>query len=88
MTNITWKLLVELEPRLGEMLKRAKSVNGEDKHFCANAVWFDEFKPELCTLVGWDASGFDLRLHTERAYDIAYNKIYDVLPPCKDCLCL
>ena len=88
MTNITWGLLVKIEPRLGEMLKRAKAVKGDGEHFCANTVWYDDFKPELCTLVGWEASGTNPLLHTPQAYDLAYRKIYETLPDCRDCTCM
>lgn len=83
---MTWNEMVAVEPRLAGMLMEAKAVDGTDEHFCANRVWSDRFKPELVCLVGWTAK--DPRLSSSSCYDLAYQKIYNVLPYCKTCLCL
>ena len=83
---MTWKEIIKIEPALAALLKEAKKVDGRDKQFCANAVWYKNFKPRLVHLVGFDARNQEL--NSSEVYDIAYQKIYQVLPPCKECLCL
>jgi hypothetical protein len=92
---MTWREMVKLEPRLGALLREAQKVDGSDPHFCANDVWYGYeggcyagrgLKRQLCQLVGWYARRPELRGCD--CYDVAYMKIYDALPPCRDCLCL
>ena len=85
---MTFKELTEYEPELGRLLKFAKCVrdDGQTNYFCSNEIWYRLFKPQLSTLVGWECS--DPRLAGEDVYDIAYQTIYDVLPPCRDCGCM
>ena len=83
---MTWNEIIKIESSLAALLKEAKKVDGRDKHFCANKVWYSRFKPRLVYLVGFSARNLELR--SSQVYDIAYRKIYNVLPPCKECLCL
>lgn len=85
---MTFEELCQIEPRLLALYRRAQAVKDDKRKpsFCANRVWYTEFKPELCRLVGWEAENPALR--TEEAYDLAYDTIYDVLPPCRNCWCL
>jgi len=94
--SITWSLLCKLEPRLKELYKEIKQVK-DDKtknSFCANRVWYgwgnsgNGFKNRLHPLAGWEATGEDPRLHTRKAYDIAYKKLYNALPDCRNCICM
>lgn len=73
-----WNMISEVEPRLWQMYIRAVQVN--DNPVCANKIWFDEFKPELLGLVGWEATHPSLK--SEWAYDVAYQTIYAALPDC------
>ena len=84
---MTFEELCALEPRLRELYQRAKAVRDDRRKpsFCANSIWYRELKPELCRLVGWEASNPALR--TSEAYDLGYETIYEVLPPCRNCLC-
>ncbi len=86
-----WRELVAAEPRLAALLARAQRVDGSDPHFCTNAVWYgyeghEGIKPSLRRLVGWAADRVELR--TEAAYDVAYQVVYGVLPPCRACACI
>lgn len=85
---MTWEELTGLEPRLNRLFLEAQMVNGDEGQFCANHVWFHSFKPILVELVGWERGGPPVELMTEEAYDLAYDKIYNALPPCRDCGCL
>jgi hypothetical protein len=85
--RVTWQQLVRREPRLGELLRQARAVRAKGKHFCANAVWYAQFKPRLCRLVGW-ARRDEPILGTMEAYDVAHETVYEALPGCRDCLCL
>jgi hypothetical protein len=86
----TWHNISRLEPKLAELLKEAQAVTdpGGDPGFCANAVWYDRFKPQLTCLVGWFARCKHFLLTSPEAYDIAYDKIYEALPDCRGCCCL
>lgn len=61
-------------------------MDGRAEHFCANNVWYEHFKPRLFPLVGWECRNPEIR--TQEAWDLAYETIYEALPPCRDCLCL
>jgi hypothetical protein len=83
-----WERLIELEPRVAELLEEARRVKDPGgSSFCANQTWFDQFDKRLDKLVGWYADG-DPDLQTSEAYDVAFIKIYDVLPACRNCTCL
>ncbi len=86
----TWGELVRLEPRLRVLQRDVKAVDGSDPHFCANRVWYARggFKERLCCLVGWEAERDDPVLRSSEAYDVAYDRLYNLLPPCRDCWCL
>jgi hypothetical protein len=92
--DITWDELVAREPRLGALLAEAKAVSSRrNPHFCANEVWYGYaghrgIKPRLRHLVGWDAMSDDPDLHSCRAWDAAYQTIYDALPSCRACGCM
>lgn len=92
---ITWEQITEAEPRLLDLLKEAQGVKDKGgSYFCANDIWYRgnkehaSFKQRLFPLVGDEASkslpGF---MRTSKAWDIAYRKVYDVLPPCRNCIC-
>ncbi len=95
---MTWPELVAREPRLEQLLHEARAVRdpGEPDGFCANAVWYGwggnrGLKPRLRELVGWERPSYDPVLSEGVAYDVAYQTIYDALPPCRGgaaCKCL
>ena len=84
--NATFDDLCEIEPALRDLESQIREVDGGDAHLCANAVWSQVCKPALVGLVGWDARRPELR--TDAAHDTAYDHLYDLLPPCRDCRCL
>ena len=92
----TWGELVEAEPRLEALLQRARCIedDGTQPSFCANAYWYgwrpseNSFREFLIRLVGWEAESADPRLKTSAAYDAVYDKIYNALPDCRNCICL
>ena len=84
--KLTWNKLIKSEPQLLALYKEAKAVDGRAEHFCANNVWYEHFKPRLFPLVGWECRNPEIR--TQEAWDLAYETIYEALPPCRDCLCL
>lgn len=92
--GVTWDALVAAEPRLEQLLARARATrdDGSAPSFCANDVWYGHaghpgLKPVLARLVGWNAVGGDL-IRSEKAYDVAYETVYDALPDCRACWCL
>ena len=60
---------------------------------CANGPWYHSFKPRLTALVGWGrpgrpAAGELAVLWSAEAYDMAYDALYPMFPPCRGCACL
>ena len=93
--GLAWEVLVELEPRLAALYQRAGAIkdNKRRRSFCANAVWYGRggrpgLKERLCRLVGWSVRRRGAKLAPSLAYDICYQRIYDVLPPCRNCCCI
>lgn len=90
--ELTWDMLVKEEPELKELLKRAKAINDNKAKdsFCANYIWYRKgFRESVYKLVGWEAKkGMADFMYTTTAFDIAYDKIYDALPDCRNCICL
>lgn len=84
---LTLEQIVAIEPKVRYLIDEAKAVDGSGERFCANELWYGpgHLKEAVCRLVGWDAK--DSRLTSCEAYDVAYQAVYDALPPCKDCLC-
>jgi hypothetical protein len=89
MEDLTWTALVERQPLLAELAHRCASADsGMNEHFCANELWYNQFKPKLLELVGWEADTDDLVLRSHEAYELAYEHCYDLLPRCRTCQCL
>jgi hypothetical protein len=93
---VSWEDIVAAEPRFEQLLRYATWViDPGGPYFCANEIWFNLFKPHVVKLVGWgrewqmDAikNAGDI-LGESQAYDLAYEKIYDTLPGCRNCGCL
>ncbi len=85
---MTWETLVRLEPELRRLEQDILAVRRRSRRrrtFCANSVWYRIFKPRLVNLVGWGARNPYLR--SSRAYDVAYEHLYALLPDCRGCLC-
>ena len=88
---LTWARLARLEPQLAALLVEARAVDGRDPHFCANRVWYRDFKPRLLGLVGWalkERPGAAPVLATSEAYSLATETLYDALPGCRGCWCI
>jgi hypothetical protein len=87
--RLSWKELTVLEPRLLALYKEAKAIRDDrsKSSFCANRVWYlGHLRESVSELVGSDAK--HPRLSTSEAYDIAYHKIYNALPYCRNCACI
>jgi hypothetical protein len=89
--TLTFADLVEIEPRLGDLLAEAKAISSDGiPNFCANRVWYGYLndgkkglKHKMEDLVGFFAERKDPKLITSSAYDLAYETIYGTLPDCK-----
>jgi hypothetical protein len=89
MTKLTFENMAAVYPELQNMREEARRVDGSDPHFCANAVWYSDFKPRVLRLVGFEAPrNAPDWMTTPDAYDVAYQTIYNELPYCRDCACL
>lgn len=93
---MSFKELVALEPRLGELeadMRGHAERNRDTPKYCANAWWygyphtdFEGFKLTFIQLVGTLAR--DERLRSSAAYELAYDHLYHLLPDCKvGCAC-
>ena len=86
--------LLELEPSLADLYAEVQAVQDDPAlpSFCANRVWYADggFKDRLVHLVGWGRRDLpaDAVLRSRRAYDVAYERLYEVLPSCRNCWCL
>jgi hypothetical protein len=75
---MTWKRLIELEPRLLALYNRALAIRNGRRPFDPIDVWIGSrhgMKDEVTALVGWDRKD-STELGTNEAYDIAYDKIF------------
>jgi hypothetical protein len=84
--------LVELDSRIGELLKRKLFKRVDGKPFCANGIWYGYrnttgLKWTMQHLVGFGRQAGPAKLQTEEAYRLAYKTIYSALPDCRDCIC-
>jgi len=90
-SKFTWSELVRREPRLKELERQIRVPIGDknQEYFCANEVWYAEggFKDQLQQLVGWEARVKDGIVNTSMAYAVAYNRLYKMLPNCRNCNC-
>jgi hypothetical protein len=94
--NALWKEMLKEEPALQLLMKELRAVKDDKKEasFCANRLWLMGWdndplsspKRKIEELVGWHAQNPVLR--TEAAYRLAYEKLYDVLPNCRNCWCI
>ena len=94
---LTFADLCRIEPRLLVLAGITNTIlyDSESVSFCANHLWFGcagcdrckgGLKGKLIQLVGWGAVNPDLR--HQSAYDVAYDHLYCLLPPCRNCSCL
>jgi hypothetical protein len=78
--------LAQEEPELwrlfGEVTAVAVEQDGLDTPFCANHLWYRDFKPEVTRLVGWLRKGHPV-LGTSQAYNTAYQTLWEILPDCR-----
>ena len=81
---LTYEEMAQIEPQLQFMYEHAQRVtdDGTSEFFCGNAVWFQQFKPWMHAHVGWDRKQDDA-LATAEAYEVAYQTLYDLIPPCR-----
>jgi len=91
-TRITWERLVQLQPRLIDLYRRALAADTSNEN-CWLDVWFGRdsgygLKGEMSKLVGWDAPrNAPSELTTDIAYEVAYNHILSAIPQCRNCHC-
>jgi hypothetical protein len=83
--------LCRAEPRILPLYEEACAVkdDGSRRYFCAHEHFygFGGFKQRLSELVGNQRRDHPV-LATRAAYDVVYERIYKVLPPCRgNCLC-
>ena len=97
--RLTFDRLCQMEPRLASLLQRASEVRDDEtaESFCANRTWYgyenlphEGIKEQLCSLVGSDREDLPQGhvLRSSLAYELAYQTIYNVLPPCRNCSCI
>jgi hypothetical protein len=78
--RLTWSELVELEPRLENLLcqvEASRPIEGESD-FDYEGCW-GHFKDPNTDLVGWHRRHGDERLRTTPAYEIVYRTLWQAL---------
>lgn len=70
-TSITWTELVELEPRLENLLEVTRALYPRG----ITAARWEWIKLELAILIGWDSISTDQRLHTSQAWECCVNAL-------------
>jgi len=81
-----WTDLVAIEPELARLHAEIEgTVDPGGRAFSAEALWHTEFKPKLMWLVGFRAQNH--RLRNRMAYEVALERLYSALPPCRGCAC-
>jgi len=84
----TWEELVELEPKLLDLLHLAQSVRDMGgKYHCSMSIFEFALKPALAQLVGEERRRGDSRLKCYFAGALCSRKILEALPPCRNCNC-
>lgn len=87
--EITWELLVRLEPRLTDLLVGARFAGTGFPEYCKFDAWYGKgntvgFKLLVTRLAGFEASlESHPLLRTTSAYDIAYKMILNAMPDCR-----
>jgi len=88
---LTWQKLVHAEPRLGELLAQARSMERdlwatrEDGQIRLTGYrsydsYRDFIRPGVQSLIGWDRTRGPAFLQTSEAYGLAIHTIYEALP--------
>lgn len=80
---LTWRNLVQLEPRLRDLMNEAWAVGRAARHdpeFSWRVAWSRRVKPTLWKLVGWLRPDFHPVLSTPDAYDVAYQHLLQAMP--------
>ncbi len=85
-TTVTFEQLCEHEPRLLALEQEIEHLKANPPHWCANHVWYQDFENRFNALVGWYA--WNPALRNELAYNVAFEYLYRLMPPCRDCACL
>jgi hypothetical protein len=80
LTGVTWQDLVELEPRLGELLWKARQAGASCHCWSDVASVFSPIRKSLAELMGFAG---DHRRHpilgSTGTYEVAYWKLYDAV---------
>jgi len=86
-SNITWKVLCQLEPKLFELWSEAKAVedNHRRKSFCSLEYFSSHFADRLSDLLGPWHDHINPKLHSVKSIDLAKDTLIDALPPCRNC---
>jgi hypothetical protein len=85
-SNAEWEDLVAIEPGLGRLYADVRRIRDPGIGcFCVEALWQRQLKARLAFLVGFRAR--NTRLRSMAAYDVAFEKIYNAMPPCRGCAC-
>jgi|SRR6516164_7432782 hypothetical protein len=84
--NELWDDLVAAEPGLDRLYTTiVGTTDPGGRAFCAETLWHTEFKPRLLFLAGFRAQ--NPRLRNRMSYEVALDRLYAALPPCRGCAC-
>jgi hypothetical protein len=86
-----WDDMVKVEPALTRLLREVMVADHHDPRvFCGVTAWHGSggrpgFKMRMYQLAGFGSGNAALR--TREAYEVATEKLYNALPPCRGCAC-
>lgn len=85
-TRLTFRKLMARDARLEYLLDTIPFlIYRKQPDFCAHREWYRRggFKAQICGIVGMTSDNPDPDLRTAAAYDVAYQTLYRLLPPCQ-----
>ncbi len=87
--DLTWKKIHRMSPMVRSIEHDIRFVKDDKSKvwFCANKIWYRDFKERVIAAAGWESRDPNPEMHTQQAYDIVYRHLYEMLPPCRDCIC-
>jgi hypothetical protein len=81
---VSWEALTEIEPYLLTLLDQVKEA--DTRGGCVVDLWPHLIKPQLRSLVGWEAIGQPHEIRTCEAWDVAVSRLTAAIPYCPpDC---
>jgi hypothetical protein len=80
---LTCEQLAAREPEPGQLREEIEQVEAINSTFCANRIWYERLRSRMMKLVGDMAQSENPVIISSEAYDLSYQTLYHLLPPCR-----